>query len=269
MNLPEIFFDSIVVAGGGAVRLNGVDKAMLPLGVNGSALLLEVIQACPAKVIVVGKARSEIDNVIWVQDLVPDGGPAAGIWSGLTQVNTEYVFISAGDQRITLEQVQLICQAAIGNDGAWAVREDGTGQPLLACVRTDLIRNLLAESGGVNQSPLRLMQQLKIVPVEIKTSEVLDIDTWADVKAALKEQQVSDVTPIWLTQVAALLGIPEAEVPVNALLDLTREVAHNVERKSAPLTTYLVGLAVGKTGEVPQELIHKINEAVTKWSADE
>lgn len=261
--------DSIVVAGGNALRLAGIDKTMLPLGDNGNALLVDVINACPGNVIVVGKARPGVSGVTWVADLVPDGGPASGIWSGLVEVTSEYVFISAGDQRITKTQVDQICQAAQGHDGAWAVRQDGTGQPLLACVKTELIRDLLLETQGVNASPLRLMQQLNMAGVSLQTHEVLDIDTWQDVRKVMKEQQMSDVTPIWLTQVAALLGIPDTEVPMNTLLDLTREVAHNVERKSAPLTTYLVGLAAAKTGEDPKVLIEKINQAVAQWSADE
>lgn len=261
--------DSIVVAGGGAVRLNGIDKTMLPLGVNGNSLLAEVVAACPDKVFVIGKVRPQINGVTWVEDLVADGGPAAGIWAGLQKVTSEYVFISAGDQRITCEQVARICDAAIGHDGAWALRADGSGQPLLACVQSEKLRELLAPTGGVNQSPLRLMQTLDMVGVEIPTNAVLDIDTWQDVQVALKEQQVSDITPVWLAQVAAILGIPETEIPMNALLDLTREVAHNVERKSAPLTTYLVGLAAAKTGADSKDLIEKINAAVSEWQVNE
>jgi hypothetical protein len=204
-----------------------------------------------------------------VDDLSADGGPAAGIWAALTQINSEYVFISAGDQRINSDQVNQICLAALGHDGAWAVRENGQGQPLLACVKSRLIKDLLQESKGVNASPLRLMQQLNMVEVKVATSEVLDIDTWADAINAVKESGMSEVTPVWLKQVAATLGIPETEIPVNALLDLTRDVAHNVERKSAPLTTFLIGLAAGKTGASEKELIEKVEQAIKDWTPSE
>lgn len=260
---------SLVIAGGMATRMGGVDKSLLPLGRNGGLLLTEVIEACPGKVIVVGKPRDINVAVTWVADLVEAGGPAAGIWAGLSEIDSEYVFITAGDQQLTSQIAKQICQAAVGQDGAWAIRPDGQGQPLLACVKSDLIRNLLAETQGVNASPLRLMQELNMVDVKVNGDDIKDVDTWADVASLIKEQEMSDVTPIWLTQVASLLGIPESEIPVNELLDLTREVAHNVERKSAPLTTYLIGLAAGKTGTVPQDLIDRVNAAVTDWTTNE
>jgi molybdopterin-guanine dinucleotide biosynthesis protein A len=267
MQLSQI--DSIVVAGGKATRIGGIDKAMLPLGLNQKTLLASVVASCPGKVIVAGSNRPEINGVTWVDDLSADGGPAAGIWAALTQINSEYVFISAGDQRINSDQVNQICLAALGHDGAWAVRENGQGQPLLACVKSQLIKDLLQESKGVNASPLRLMQQLNMVEVKVATSEVLDIDTWADAINAVKESGMSEVTPVWLKQVAATLGIPETEIPVNALLDLTRDVAHNVERKSAPLTTFLIGLAAGKTGASEKELIEKVEQAIKDWTPSE
>ena len=50
--------------------------------------------------------------------------------------------------------------------------------------------------------------------------------------------------------------------------DLTREVAHGVERKSAPLTTFLLGYAAGakslKATEV-KNLIDVLSNAVVEW----
>lgn len=261
--------DSIIVAGGKATRIGSIDKTMLPIGLGGKALLEEVVLSCPGRVFVVGAPREIEPKVIWVDDLVEAGGPAAGIWAGLQKVESDYVFISAGDQQLTREVVSQICQQAIGHEGAWAVRADGTGQPLLACIRTDLLRGLLAETQGVNASPLRLIQTLEMVSVKVDEGQVQDVDTWQDVQKLIKEQSMSEVTPVWLKQVAAILGIPEADVPVDALLDLTREVAHNVERKSAPLTTYLIGLAAGKSGQDPKDLVNQITAAVAEWTKDE
>ena len=269
MQRANLNVDSIVVAGGKASRIGGIDKTMLPLGINGNALLVDVVKALPGKVVIVGKPRSEVTDVIWIDDLVANGGPAAGIWAGLTQINSDYVFISAGDQRITKSEVDQIIACAIGNDGAWAIRQDGSGQPLLACVKTALLESLLAPTKGVNASPLRLLQTLNMVGVNIGNGQVLDIDTWADVVKVIKETGMSEVTPVWLKQVAAILEIPEAQIPINTLLDLTREVAHNVERKSAPLTTFLIGLAAGKTDTDPQVLIAKINQALNDWTPGE
>lgn len=50
----------------------------------------------------------------------------------------------------------------------------------------------------------------------------------------------------WAAQVATVLGVADIGVEVGAVLDLARDAAHGVARPAAPLTTYLVGLAVGR-----------------------
>lgn len=265
--------DSIIVAGGSATRMGGADKAMLPLGLGGNALIADVIQSCPGKVFIVGYPR-EIgtvanESVTWVPDLNPGGGPAAGIWSGLTKVSSEYVFISAADQTLSQETVGKLVAAALGNDGAWAIRSDGSGQPLCACVRTELLRDLLAKTQGVNQSPLRLLSNLKMVGVNVNPNQVVDFDTWQDVAKAVKGSESMDqITQMWMARVATLLNVDSREVLTSELLDLTREVAHGVERKSAPLTTFLLGYAAGKDSLSPDEvrkLIETISNAVAEW----
>ena len=49
----------------------------------------------------------------------------------------------------------------------------------------------------------------------------------------------------WVTAACAELGLDPAEVPVPAVLDLARDVAHQVVRPGAPVTAYLLGVAVG------------------------
>ena len=50
----------------------------------------------------------------------------------------------------------------------------------------------------------------------------------------------------WVDDLCAALGI-EDDVDVDAILDLARDAAHDVERRAAPLTTFLVGLAAGRS----------------------
>ena len=53
----------------------------------------------------------------------------------------------------------------------------------------------------------------------------------------------------WLTNLAAELEISDItmdEDAVHILLDLARDSAHEVERVAAPLTTFLIGIAVGR-----------------------
>jgi Domain of unknown function (DUF6457) len=53
----------------------------------------------------------------------------------------------------------------------------------------------------------------------------------------------------WLTTLSAELGTNDVAIDdaaVTTLLDLARDSAHEVERVAAPLTTFLVGIAVGR-----------------------
>ena len=58
-------------------------------------------------------------------------------------------------------------------------------------------------------------------------------------------------------------------VPVDDLLDLTRDVAHNVERKFAPLTTYMLGVAAGQSGKSVDELIAAVQIALNEFGVSE
>lgn len=48
----------------------------------------------------------------------------------------------------------------------------------------------------------------------------------------------------WSSELAALLGLDDAQIPTDLLLDVTRDVAHQILRPAGPITTYLIGLAV-------------------------
>lgn len=62
----------------------------------------------------------------------------------------------------------------------------------------------------------------------------------------------------WLAEVAGALDIPLEEVLPGALqselLDLTGDIAHNVVRLAVPLTSYLMGVAVGRGASVEDAL---------------
>jgi hypothetical protein len=51
----------------------------------------------------------------------------------------------------------------------------------------------------------------------------------------------------WVAQVCAMLGIDAPDqAQTGAVLDVAREVAHGVLRPAAPLSAYLMGVAVGR-----------------------
>ena len=67
----------------------------------------------------------------------------------------------------------------------------------------------------------------------------------------------------WLAAAATELGV-DGTVEVQLLLDMTRDVAHGVERPAAPLTTYLLGLAVA-AGADPTEACARLSALAGQW----
>jgi hypothetical protein len=70
----------------------------------------------------------------------------------------------------------------------------------------------------------------------------------------------------WIEAACAELGLTPVEVPVRAVLDLARDVAHQVERPAAPLTAFLLGLAVGQGRDFP-EAAAALEQLAATWTA--
>ncbi|WBB78375.1 DUF6457 domain-containing protein [Micromonospora sp. WMMD882] len=71
----------------------------------------------------------------------------------------------------------------------------------------------------------------------------------------------------WVAAACADLDLEPAQVPVPAVLDLARDVAHNVLRPGAPVTAYLLGLAVGR-GADPAATAARLGELARGWSVE-
>ncbi|PRY27254.1 DUF6457 domain-containing protein [Pseudosporangium ferrugineum] len=71
----------------------------------------------------------------------------------------------------------------------------------------------------------------------------------------------------WLKVAAAELGLSPADVQRTVVLDVARDVAHNVVRPGAPLSAYLMGVAVGR-GADPADVAARLTELALKWPAD-
>jgi len=75
----------------------------------------------------------------------------------------------------------------------------------------------------------------------------------------------------WLVALAERLGLDAGDVPVAALLDVARDVAHNVARPAAPLSTFLVGLAAARNGGSSADVQKACNDATELalgWTGD-
>jgi Domain of unknown function (DUF6457) len=71
----------------------------------------------------------------------------------------------------------------------------------------------------------------------------------------------------WTAAVCDELGIEAALVDVRQILDLARVAAHQIERPAAPLTAYLLGLAVG-SGQPADQAAARLTALATAWSAE-
>lgn len=72
----------------------------------------------------------------------------------------------------------------------------------------------------------------------------------------------------WTDAVCAELDIPADDAAVRTILDLARDVAHQVERPAAPVTSYLLGVAVG-AGLPLAEAASRLRSLAAGWPAPE
>ena len=79
---------------------------------------------------------------------------------------------------------------------------------------------------------------------DVDTSEQLAV---ARTRAAEEDRDMQE----WVDAVRAALGVDVA-LDIDAILDVARDAAHNVDRPAAPVTTYLLGAAVAAGADPAQ-----------------
>jgi hypothetical protein len=70
----------------------------------------------------------------------------------------------------------------------------------------------------------------------------------------------------WTERICLELSLDLGQVDRDLVLDLARDVAHGVARPAAPITTYLIGLAVGR-GAPAQDAVARVTELAEVWRA--
>jgi molybdopterin-guanine dinucleotide biosynthesis protein A len=173
----------IVLAGGSARRLSGVDKPALSIG--GKPLLARAIGALSGaeRVIVVGPRRPGFD-VVWTRERVPGTGPVAALAAGLAFVpdDVEVVAVLAADlpgvRKSTVDRLL----AAVGEaDGAVLLDAGGARQWLLGAWRVAALRTALPDPLE-NAALRRMLAELSVTDVPALPGEADDIDTPADLE---------------------------------------------------------------------------------------
>lgn len=70
----------------------------------------------------------------------------------------------------------------------------------------------------------------------------------------------------WIDAVCKELGLDREMIDRDLVLDLARDVAHGVARPAAPLTAYLLGLAVGR-GVAARDAAARVTELTEHWQS--
>lgn len=71
----------------------------------------------------------------------------------------------------------------------------------------------------------------------------------------------------WTSKVCAELGLPADAADADLLLGVAGEAAHAVTRPAAPLTTFLIGVAVGR-GLPLAEAAARVRTLAADWPAE-
>lgn len=181
---------AVVLAGGTAARMDGVDKAAIEIG--GVTLLERALAATMSavEVVVVGAEVSTSRPVTWTREDPAGGGPAAGLLAGLDRFlrPPDLVCVLAVDMPKvssgTVARLTWAVEADPAADGAALVDPDGRRQTLAAVYRvSSLLTARPASREDEHGLPVRrLVGTLRLVDVPTVGDEARDIDTWTDLR---------------------------------------------------------------------------------------
>lgn len=175
---------AVVLAGGTAARLGGVDKGAVE--VRGRSLLEHVLDALPeeAEVVVVGDAVPTSRPVTFTREEPRLGGPVAGLVAGvraLTAPPAAVVVLAVDMPMVGADTVGRLALAAAGHDGAFL--HDGDGRRQLAGVLTRAgLAQLPTPADAHDRSVRSLLAGLDLAAVPALGDEATDVDTWSDLR---------------------------------------------------------------------------------------
>ncbi len=191
---------AVVVAGGGAVRMGGVDKASIEVG--GVTLLEHALAALVdvPEVVVVGEPVRTSRPVTFTREDPPGGGPAAALLAGLRAFPRapERVVVLAGDlPRVTPDTVARLGPVLADTDGAVLVDHRGRSQYLCASYLVSALLAAAPAYGEEHGLPMhRLLASLRLTEVAAVGDEAVDVDTWADLRALEERRADPESGPV-------------------------------------------------------------------------
>jgi molybdopterin-guanine dinucleotide biosynthesis protein A len=173
-------FDAIVLAGGAARRLGGVDKPMLDI--DGEPMLVRVLDAVAAASVrvVVGPRRSIDRTVTWCQEAPPGGGPVAGLAAALPLTAASTLVVLAADLPWIGPAIDPLLEALRHPADAAMLTSGGRRNHLAAAWHRSALVGALRRVGVPRSAPMRALAAAITVADVADEGWGDDCDTWSD-----------------------------------------------------------------------------------------
>jgi len=185
-----IVYDAIIVAGGRASRLGGIDKTSLEFeGISLIRRALDAVETAARICVVGGDTPLPLPaRVERARESPPWGGPAAAIAAGIAALldsASPFTAVTAGDlPRVGAAMPALLAASAElpdDIDGVLAVDGSGRRQPLLAIYHTAALRRAVDVVPSLENLPVRrLLETLTLRELALPDNWCTDIDTPED-----------------------------------------------------------------------------------------
>jgi molybdopterin-guanine dinucleotide biosynthesis protein A len=190
-------FSGVLLAGGTAARMDGIDKASIELG--GRTLLEICLDAFldADEVVVVGPRTVRTTRpVTFTREDPPQGGPVAGLLTGVDMLlrPAQLIGVLAVDMphvsARTFRRLREATAGDAGHDASHDVSHDGAflhdpsgRRQLCGVLRADALSRVRPDLEGQHGMALRtLLADLDLAEVAAVGDEARDIDTWADLR---------------------------------------------------------------------------------------
>lgn len=185
-HLPS--FCAVILAGGQAARLGGVDKASVE--VDGRTLLTHTLDAVidAAEVVVVGEQVHTERPVTFTVESPRYGGPVAALLTGcdaLLRATPTVAVLAVDMPRLdahTVRRLHSAMAAAPSADGAVLVDPSGRRQLAFVVSRSRLDEVRPDHEGQHGMALRELLGGLDLVEVRAVGAEHRDVDTWRDLR---------------------------------------------------------------------------------------
>ncbi|MBP2435786.1 molybdenum cofactor guanylyltransferase [Microbacterium amylolyticum] len=176
----------VILAGGHASRVGGVDKAMFRI--DNVPLLTRAITALSScsEIIVVGPTRDVASAPsTWIVEDPPVSGPVAALAAALAHTSADDIIVLPADLADAEEAVRHLTGHNDGTDGVVLVDPSGRAQWLTARYRRSALRQALAatpHSGDRAPSLRRVVSLLTLTERPAPWRATRDVDTWEDLQ---------------------------------------------------------------------------------------